>query len=308
MIGQRVLHLRVLHVPTVSTRRSRPIAFRKEHSDGGEDTKGAPATVYTSVDPVHGGLSPYSQSVLMALIEKRRTFRELKVDLSTKPTDFVELYHSIVTDKAAREAVPLLVDGKTRLVESRIIAEYLARQYVSQGAPLLPPDPTSQALVSLFIQQFHDRVVPPYLRLIHVEDKKAVAEATADLMDALTGLDDFLSLHGGYQGEHAVGPHYSWSMHSEDSASDGSQQHPGYFMGPYYSLAEVLCTPFVARMVHVLPEWREVDVLAAAKEKGLQRLVEWMEACLERPSARMTGPRKDELVEGLAEWEWSHAM
>jgi glutathione S-transferase len=231
-----------------------------------------------------------------------------QVDLATKPAEFIELYHSIVTDKAAKEAVPVIVDGKTRLVESRIISEFLARQY-NTGTPLLPPDAASQALVQLFIQQFHAKVVPPYLRLIHVEEQKAKAEATKDLLEALAAMDDFINLHGGYQGDHAVGPHYSWSMHSSvDQGAEEQQQQQQYFMGPYYSLAEVSCTPFVARMVQVLPEWREVDVMQLCKDKGLSRMVSWMEACLQRPSARLTGPKKDELVEGLAEWEWSHAM
>jgi len=243
----------------------------------------------------------------MALIEKRRAFREVKVDLATKPSEFIELYHSIITDKTAKEAVPVFVDGKTRLVESDIISEYLARQY-NTGTPLLPPDAASQALVQLFIQQFRAKVVPPYLRLIHVEDPKAIAEATKDLVNALAAMDDFINLHGGYQGDHAVGPHYSWSMHSSVDQPAEGPEHNHYFMGAYYSLAEVCCTPFVARMAQVLPEWRGVDVMQLCKDKGLSRVVGWMQACLERPSARLTGPKKDELVEGLAEWEWSHAM
>jgi hypothetical protein len=64
------------------SRRCPSVAFQKGHSDGDGDSKGAPATVYTAADPVHGGICPYSQTVLMALIEKRRAFREVKVSIS----------------------------------------------------------------------------------------------------------------------------------------------------------------------------------------------------------------------------------
>jgi hypothetical protein len=72
--------------------------------------------------------------------------------------------------------------------------------------------------------------------------------------------------------------------------------------------AEVLATPFVARMVEVLPEWRGMDVLAECDARKLPRVAGWMRACLGRPSAQLTGPRKQELVDGLVAWEWSHAV
>lgn len=36
-------------------------------------------TVYTSADPVHGGLAPESHSVLLCLLEKNVPFKEIKV-------------------------------------------------------------------------------------------------------------------------------------------------------------------------------------------------------------------------------------
>lgn len=89
---------------------------------------------------------------------------------------------------------------------------------------------------------------------------------------------------------------------------NGGNPHEHYLMGPFYTIAEVLCTPFVARMVEVLPEWREMDVLAECETRKLHRVAGWMRACLARPSAQLTGPKRKELVDGLVEWEWSHAM
>jgi glutathione S-transferase len=91
-------------------------------------------------------------------------------------------------------------------------------------------------------------------------------------------------------------------------SAEGARPHEHYLMGPFYTTAEVLCTPYVARMVHTLPEWRNMDVLAEAEARGLSRVAGWMRACLARPAAKMTGPDRKELVDGLVEWEWSHAV
>jgi hypothetical protein len=45
---------------------------------GGRDEKGD-VVLYTATDPVHGGMCPYSQAVIMALLEKKVPFREVKV-------------------------------------------------------------------------------------------------------------------------------------------------------------------------------------------------------------------------------------
>ena len=84
--------------------------------------------------------------------------------------------------------------------------------------------------------------------------------------------------------------------------------HEHYFLGPFYTTAEVLCTSYIARMVHTLPEWRDMDVLAECEARRLHRVAGWMRACLARPSAQLTGPNKKELVDGLVQWEWSHAV
>jgi hypothetical protein len=79
-------------------------------------------------------------------------------------------------------------------------------------------------------------------------------------------------------------------------------------MGPFYTTAEVLCTPYVSRMVLSLPEWRGMDVLQECEGRKLGRVAGWMKACLARPAAKLTGPNRKELVDGLVEWEWSHAV
>jgi hypothetical protein len=89
---------------------------------------------------------------------------------------------------------------------------------------------------------------------------------------------------------------------------ESNSPHEHYLMGPFYTTAEVLCTPYVARMVLSLPEWRGMDVLQDCEGRKLVRVAGWMRACLARPAAKLTGPNRKELVDGLVEWEWSHAV
>ncbi len=68
---------------------------------------------------------------------------------------------------------------------------------------------------------------------------------------------------------------------------------------------EVATTPYVNRMVQLLPEWRGVNVFEEASQRRLNRLVMWMEASLERPSAKMTDVPAEDLVNGMIDREWN---
>ena len=56
----------------------------------------------------------------------------------------------------------------------------------------------------------------------------------------------------------------------------GNEDGGSYFLGGTYSAAETLTTPFLARSLVSLPATRDVDVLAIAEEKGLDRFVRWV--------------------------------
>lgn len=59
----------------------RPVSTRFKRSADGESggDRWKEIVLYTSADPQHGGLCPWSQSALMALLEKQLKFREVKV-------------------------------------------------------------------------------------------------------------------------------------------------------------------------------------------------------------------------------------
>lgn len=271
------------------------VAFKKadDHFHGNQPC------VWTAVDEQNGGLSADSQAVLIAAIEKQLNFREMRVDPANRPAQFVELFESIMPG-TAHPAAPLLVDGRARLCNAETIVDYVARAYQQQGTALLPADPYAAARVQLFTRFFAATVVPALKALLHANDA-ALADAREALMRALAATDEFLKLHGAGDGDYAVG--HGFVMESDAGAAPGAAAHTHFFLGPWYSTAECLCTPYVARMVEVLPECRGLDVMAECERRGLDRVAGWMAACLERPSARQTSPTKTELVSGLADWE-----
>lgn len=261
------------------------------------------ATLYTGQDPVDGSLCPASQSSMICLLEKQVPFQRVVVDMANKSQDFRELYHAVIPLKDVKERVPLLLDGPTHLCDASIINEYVETKYKNQGARLMPDDAAAQARVRLFIQFFRDHVLPHYQRIVHVDNPDIVEESHLKLLTALDAVDQFLRLHGG-SATGAVGPHAGWSMRDESSGMMGGP----YFLGRQYSLAEVACTPWVARLALVLPAWRGFDVVEECRRRKLDRLAAWMRACLERPSAMRTDPSQADLISGLVEAEAAHMV
>lgn len=62
----------------------------------------------------------------------------------------------------------------------------------------------------------------------------------------------------------------------------GNEDGGSYFLGATYSAAETLTTPWLARALVTLPAVRDIDVLAIAEEKGLDRFSRWVKVCLGR--------------------------
>ena len=60
----------------------------------------------------------------------------------------------------------------------------------------------------------------------------------------------------------------------------GSDAAGGYFLGDRYSFAEVATSPFIWRILVVLPHYRGYDGRAVAAEKKLTRLHAWIEVGL----------------------------
>jgi hypothetical protein len=161
-----VLRARAVPLPLSHPAVPRVVVCQYRAGDRG-DHRDEGWTVWTSTDPINGALSPESHAVLLALLEKKVEFKQVKardsgpsrptpaslgmqhtrcvlsrqqdpsigmhipipvsrhtpiqVDMSAKPQEFIELYHSIIPDKDVRERVPVLVHGPKRLVDQNTI-------------------------------------------------------------------------------------------------------------------------------------------------------------------------------------------
>lgn len=69
----------------------------------------------------------------------------------------------------------------------------------------------------------------------------------------------------------------------------GSREGGDYFLGGTYSAAETITTPFVRRMLLVLPALRDVDVDAILKEEGLDRIDRWFKVSMGTTCASGSG-------------------
>ena len=66
----------------------------------------------------------------------------------------------------------------------------------------------------------------------------------------------------------------------------GSEEGGDYFLGGSYSAAECLTTPFVRRLLLILPVLRDTDVDAILEKEGLHRLSRWFKVITARASNR----------------------
>lgn len=62
--------------------------------------------------------------------------------------------------------------------------------------------------------------------------------------------------------------------------TNGESEGGDYFLGGKYSLAEVVASPHLKRMLVALPAMRDVDPLKLAAAEGLDRLAAWMKVGL----------------------------
>jgi glutathione S-transferase len=89
-------------------------------------------------------LSPYARKVKLLLYEKGIPFERVPIDVLRRGTD--REYQEFVL-ASPRLEVPALVDGRTRIHDSRILADYLEERW--PDPPLLPLRPEERARVRM---------------------------------------------------------------------------------------------------------------------------------------------------------------
>ena len=172
---------------------------------------------------------PWAHRAWLCLLEKGLPFEEEIVDLADKPEHFKEKYASLSPVPTARAKVPILEvgaegeEGYFALIESEVVARFIAREWAERGTQLIPPSPADEALMNLFVAVFMEEVSGLSFSFLGAKSDEAVAKGYEKLLGGLQSVENCLNVHGNEEG--------------------GS-----FFFGGQYTLAEALTAPFVIRM------------------------------------------------------------
>jgi hypothetical protein len=90
--------------------------------------------------------------------------------------------------------------------------------------------------------------------------------------------------------------------HSPKSIGQGAQAQSfgdvdRYLFGKHFTIVEVLTVPFLQRLVPLAKHFCDIDVMALCRDNHCNRLADWIDACLSRPSAVATSVPSEELVD-----------
>ena len=220
---------------------------------------------------------PWAHRAWLCLLEKGLPFEEEIVDLADKPEHFKEKYAELSPVPTARAKVPILEvgaegeEGYFALIESEVVARFIAREWPEHGTQLIPPSPADEALMNLFVTVFMEEVSGLSFSFLGAKSDEAVAKGYEKLLGGLQSVENCLNVHGNEEG--------------------GS-----FFFGGQYTLAEALTAPFVIRMSANFPVHRGVDIIENCERAGFDRCARWIQAVLARESSIASTPAHNSLV------------
>jgi len=178
--------------------------------------------------------------------------------------------------------VPLLEHGDNLVIESDIVAKYIAQNIVGGGGEaaagdfLYPQDngddndDNAFILIDEFLAQWYP-TTDIYYDLLRARSLKESKRRQKDFMDALMSLEQIFT-------------------HEQ-------QHHQGNFLlGDKFSLAECISAPWVQRFYVTLPYFRNIDFPQEMESMGLERLSRWMQAVCDRPSVVTSKCPEEEMI------------
>ncbi|KAJ1730742.1 hypothetical protein LPJ61_002862 [Coemansia biformis] len=204
---------------------------------------------------------PYAQRALRAFNAANVPYTVEEIDLANKPS-----WYPLVNP---RGKVPALrtPDG-TILIESLVIAEYVADQFPESG--LLPSDPVARAQLRLFIEKFGSEFTPDYYRALTAADTSDQDKFKDSLAAAIKGISAELEIQ--------------WKR---ESGRGGP-----FWAGSKWTYAEVILASFVG-LLPVLNHYRGFVVPETREFAAFNR---WRQAILEHPEFLRAKPDEDALI------------
>ena len=113
------------------------------------------------------------------------------------------------------------------LIESEVVARFIARKWQARGTQLIPPSAADQARMDLFVASFMESLANLSFSFLGAKSADQVTSGYEKLLNGLVTIDN--------------------ALRSLGNEKDGS-----FLFGAQYTLAEALTAPFVIRLVRSL--------------------------------------------------------
>ncbi|KAM0130956.1 hypothetical protein ACHAQE_005247 [Botrytis cinerea] len=154
---------------------------------------------YSKEEPVKlyaGWFCPFTQRVLLLLLEKRIPFQYIEVNPYQKPLSLLKLN--------PRGLIPTLSYEGKALYESTIICEFLEDAYPSHYPRLLTREPFERARLKIWTDHITSRVVPAFNRFLQYQSVSLKDPRVLAIRNKfLTSLYEFT------QEMHPIGPYFT---------------------------------------------------------------------------------------------------
>lgn len=182
-------------------------------------------------------------------------FKHEIIDLKDKPREFVAKYKE-ASGGHGSGLVPLLEHDKNLVIESDVVAKYVAQNIFGvdgKGDDLYPNNEDDLEQVEQFMSSWQ-QVTDTYYDLLRASSQKKVVERETLFVASLADVDDILK-----------------------------QRTGDFILGENFSYAECIAAPWIQRFYVTLPYFRGIDV----EDDILSRFTfvsSWMRAVCHRPS------------------------
>ncbi|KAF8935232.1 glutathione S-transferase [Dissophora ornata] len=219
-------------------------------------------------------LCPYAARAVIALAETKTEHEVVAIDLSVPRPEWY------LKDINPYGQVPALkIDDKDIILESLFVAEYVADLHPESG--LLPSDPLQRAQIRYLIHHWGARVQPVHHKASFTTDSAEAAKHREELIVELEKFNKLLlSAH-----------------RKETDVTEGGH----FFLGDKFTLADLAIAPFAARFF-LLGQYNDSKPVTLEEYPQLERLFQWQDAILKRPSVQKSTPSRESLTAAYRKW------
>lgn len=216
----------------------------------------------------NSGVWPYAQRPWIALLEKSVPFKHILIDLSNKPTEFLDKYQLASGNR--RGLVPLLEHGDNLVIESDVVAKYVAQDIVGGKGDwgLYPTSEEGKEFVSIFLSEW-DSVTDQYYSVLTATSQAQVDRRKFSYIQSLEAIEKLLK----------------------------QRRTSGDFVCNNFSYAECISAPWIQRMYVTMPYFRginfENDILLS---NNLNCVSKWMKAVCNRQSCIESKCPEEEMI------------